>query len=413
MLRDNGIDKATRHGVVVQLSECVAEITEENPVWGGDPDGPFCLAVTAPRLRMNGGRDRVGAEGRAGGRMKATSSKARRTAHAAKVTARSAQSSGTIKCYVDSFELPDGTPDLRLREKGTRRTVRVLTGQTMLKDVAPLSNLLQDCYFHGGGLTEPRSRRELIAVAGPIVTQNAEEIVAWFDSRFSVTVDIVIAGIDAPPVSVWCYIEEYPIEKDSLGLRLREKVTGRKVEMYGKTKDHLTQFLASPMFTGAAELMPNLYEKDGYNDYVLVSGGTAVDSFDVLLFKDGAELTYLLGPSPDTAYRDAFRILEEESAAGMYARTAQTHFDDGRYREAVLSARLSVEMACGGGRGNAVKRLLAGSPQDVSAAGDALYARRNVAVHEGGTRVEQPDAREAIGAMSRILAYLELESAQP
>lgn len=41
MLRDDEIDKSTRHGVVAQLSECVAEITEENPVWGGDPDGPF------------------------------------------------------------------------------------------------------------------------------------------------------------------------------------------------------------------------------------------------------------------------------------------------------------------------------------------------------------------------------------
>lgn len=41
MLRDDGIDKSARHGVVAQLSECVAEITEENQVWGGDPDGPF------------------------------------------------------------------------------------------------------------------------------------------------------------------------------------------------------------------------------------------------------------------------------------------------------------------------------------------------------------------------------------
>jgi hypothetical protein len=173
------------------------------------------------------------------------------------------------------------------------------------------------------------------------------------------------AHIISPPLSVWCYVEEYPGENGHLGLRLRQKVTGRKVEMYGKTKDHLTEFLASTRFTDAYKLMPNLYEKDGYRDYVLVSGGTAVDSYDVLLFKDGAQLTYLLGPTPDTAYRDAFRILEEESAAAAHSRTAVTHFGSGRYREAVLSARLAVEMASGGG-GSDVKRRLAGAPQDVS-----------------------------------------------
>jgi hypothetical protein len=220
------------------------------------------------------------------------------------------------------------------------------------------------------------------------------------------------AHIISPPLSVWCYVEEYPGENGHLGLRLRQKVTGRKVEMYGKTKDHLTEFLASTRFTDAYKLMPNLYEKDGYRDYVLVSGGTAVDSYDVLLFKDGAQLTYLLGPTPDTAYRDAFRILEEESAAASHSRTAVTHFGSGRYRGAVLSARLAVEMACGGG-GADVKRRLAGAPQDVSAAGDALYAKRHVAVHEGGTRVEQQDALESIRAMTRLLDYLELKAGQP
>jgi hypothetical protein len=182
--------------------------------------------------------------------------------------------------------------------------------------------------------------------------------------------------------------------------------------MYGKTKDHLTEFLASPLFTGAYKHMPNLYEKDGYHDYVLVSGGTAVDSYDVLLFEDGAQLTYLLGPTPDTAYRDAFRVLEEESAAAAHSRTAVAHSGSGRYREAVLSARLAVEMACGGG-GLDVKRRLAGAPHDVSTAGDALYAKRKIAVHEGGTRVEQQDALEAIRAMKRLLDYLELKGSQP
>ena len=344
--------------------------------------------------------------------MSSPSSKARRAAHAAKVTARSAQSSGMIKCYVERFEHTDGTPDLRLREKLTRRTVRVLTDQRMLQSLSPMSNLLQDCYAHGGGLIEPRNRKEHVAIVAPIFAQNSQEIAVLLGNKLSVTVNILSARIISPPLSVWCYVEEYPGGNGSLGLRLRQKVTGRKVEMYGKTKEHLTEFLASTLFTGASKLMPNLYEKDGYHDYVLVSGGTAVDSYDVLLFKDGAELTYLLGPTPDTAYRDAFRVLEEESAAAAHSRTAMTHFERGLYREAVLSARLAVEMASGG-RAADVKRRLAGAPQVVSTAGDALYAQRHVAVHEGGTRVEQQDALESIRAMNRLLDYLELKSGQP
>lgn len=339
--------------------------------------------------------------------MSSPSSKARRAAQAAKVTARSAQSSGRIKCYVERFERADGMRDLRLREKLTRRTVRVLTDQSMLQLFAPMSNLLQDCYGHGGGLTEPRNHKEQVVIVAPIFSQNAQEIMVCLDGEFSVRVNILSARKISPPHSVWCYVEEYPGENESLGLRLREKNTGRKVEMYGKTKDHLTEFLASPRFTGASKLMSNLYEKDGYHDYVLVSGGTAVDSYDLLLFEGDAQLTYLLGPSPDTAYRDAFRVLEEDSAAAAHSRTAVTHFGSGHYREAVLSARLAVEMACGGG-GADVKRRLAGAPQDVLTAGDALFAKRNIAVHEGGTRVEQPDALEAIRAMNQLLVHLVL-----
>lgn len=337
-----------------------------------------------------------------------SSSKARRAAHAAKVTARSAQSSGVVKCYVDRFENASGAPDLRLREKSTKRLVRVLTNDWTLESVAPMSNLLLDCYAHGGGLVEPRSRAEHIAISATIVTQNAQEIAVAFEC-FSVEVHIVTADIASPPTSVWAYIEEYPVEDGGLGLRLRQKVTGRKIEVYGKNQVHLLTFLSSPQFTGAKTHMTNLYQKDGFDDYVLVSGGTATDSYDVLLFSDGVELTYLLGPTPDTAYRDAFRGLTEESAHEAHARTAQTHFERGRYREAVLSARLAVETACGG-RGSDVKHRLADAPTDVTTAGDALYGKRHVAVHEGNTRVERPDAIQAIRAMHCVLDYLAYKS---
>jgi hypothetical protein len=340
--------------------------------------------------------------------MSASSSKARQAARAANVTARSAQSSGIVKCYVERFKNAADAPDLRLREKGTRRFVRVLPNNQIFRSLAPLSNLLQDCYAHGGGLVEPRSRAEYIAISAPIKTQNAQEIGVAFES-FSAKVYIETANIASPPTSVWAYIEEYPIEDGGIGLRLRQKVTGRKIEMYGKNQDHLLTFLSSPQFTGANRHMANLYQKDGFDDYVLVSGGTATDSYDVVLYNDDVELAYLLGPTPDTAYRDAFRALTEEAAPEAHARTAQTHFERGRYREAVLSARLAVETACGG-RGSDVKRRLADAPAGVTDAGNALYGRRHVAVHEGDTRVEQPDAIQAIRAMHRVLAYLESDS---
>lgn len=337
--------------------------------------------------------------------MSTSSSKARRTARAANVTARSAQSSGIVKCYVERFDNAAGAPDLRLREKSTRRLVRVLTNNQTFSSFAPLSNLLQDCHAHGGGLIEPRSRAEYISISATIVTQSAREIAVAFE-RFSAKVHIETADITSPPTSVWSYIEQYSVEDGGLGLRLRQKGTGRKIEMYGKNQLHLLTFLSSPQFTGADAHMPNLYQRDGFDDYVLVSGGSVTDSYDVMLFDDGAELTYLLGPTPDTAYRDAFRVLTDESAPEAHARTAQTHFDRARYREAVLSARLAAETGCGG-RAADVKRRLADAPSDVAAAGAALYLKRHVAVHEGDTRVEQSDAIQAIRAMHGILAYLD------
>lgn len=103
--------------------------------------------------------------------MSRSSSKDRRDAREASVTARSVQSSGTVKCYVERFENAVGVPDLRLREKSTNRLVRVLTDNQMFRSFAPLSNLLQDCYAHGGGLVEPRGRTEYVAISAPIVNK--------------------------------------------------------------------------------------------------------------------------------------------------------------------------------------------------------------------------------------------------
>lgn len=54
-----------------------------------------------------------------------------------------------------------------------------------------------------------------------------------------------------------------------------------------------------------------------------------------------------------------------------------------------------------------MKRRLANAPKAVTDAAEALYATRHVAVHEGGTRVEQSDAVQAINAMDLIRDHLD------
>ena len=84
-----------------------------------------------------------------------------------------------------AIEHPDGMYDLRLREKLTRRTVRVLSDQQIFQQLAPMSNLLQDCYAHGGGLIQPRNREEHLAIVAPIFTQNAQEIMGCASMKSS------------------------------------------------------------------------------------------------------------------------------------------------------------------------------------------------------------------------------------
>lgn len=317
-----------------------------------------------------------------------------------------ANASHTVNCYVEEWQKPAYGRDLRLREKLTKRLVRILTDDLTMAGIAPMANLLADSYAHQGSLVDPLDESENVAISGTALSESGSEIAIGLDAEFSVKVNISTIGMAYPPVSVWCYIEEYPGEGGRENVRLREKVTGRKVEMWGTEKTSLAIFLSSPRLSGADRFMPNLYERQGFDDYVLVSGRTTVDSPDSIRFADGDALTYLIGPTSDTAYRDAFRAISEEPVDRAHARNARAHLHEGRYREAILSARLAVEMACGGD-GSAIKRRLADAPTDVTAAADALYEHRKVAVHEGGTRVEQQDAEQAVEAMKVVLAHLE------
>lgn len=117
-------------------------------------------------------------------------SRSRSASHAAKVAARSAQSTGVVKAYVEWFLRPDGRPDLRLREKTTRRLIRVLSDDPIMHQITPLANLMGDCYSHGHGLVRPTGRDEYIAIEAPIVKQSSEEVCFRLDHQLVVTVNL-------------------------------------------------------------------------------------------------------------------------------------------------------------------------------------------------------------------------------
>ena len=213
-------------------------------------------------------------------------------------------------------------------------------------------------------------------------------------------------------VSVCCYIEEHRDEPGSILVRLREKHTSRKVEMWGTETRSLIRFLMSPRFTATAHLMPNLYVKDGLEDFVLVSGIPTVDTYDVIRFGDDEHLAYLFGPTWHTDAHEAPGSPHAQSAYHTHARSARESLYQGRYREAVLSSRLAVELVCGGD-GLAIKRRLSIAPEDIRVAANTLRDLRSKAVHEGLTRIEQLDAEAAVGAMNSVISHVTSEEFIP
>lgn len=93
--------------------------------------------------------------------------------------------------------------------------------------------------------------------------------------------------------STTCYIEEYKNEQGQLSARLREKRTGRKVDL-GVTLDGKQQFL---QFLSAAHgqkaVMPDLFSKDGDEDSIVVSGELDFDAPDEIRFIYNENLSYL------------------------------------------------------------------------------------------------------------------------
>ncbi|WAH99730.1 hypothetical protein [Arthrobacter sp. MMS18-M83] len=94
--------------------------------------------------------------------------------------------------------------------------------------------------------------------------------------------------------STKCYIEEYETEPGHVGLRLREKATGRKVNLGTTTapgKQHFVQFLAA---AGAFKTrMPDIFSRDGDKDCILVSGDLDFDAPDEIRYIHNDQLSYL------------------------------------------------------------------------------------------------------------------------
>lgn len=109
----------------------------------------------------------------------------------------------------------------------------------------------------------------------------------------------ITAGIDGGIMSksknTKCYIEEYEVGPGQIGARLREKVTGRKVDL-GITLDGKQDFLR---FLGSARanvgLMPEVFSKDNLDDCVLVSGDVDFDAPDEMRYVYNDKLSYLFG----------------------------------------------------------------------------------------------------------------------
>lgn len=205
--------------------------------------------------------------------------------------------------------------------------------------------------------------------------------------------------------SVFCFLEEYPLG-DRIGIRLREKQTGRKVEIRESNlaaKQRFGEFLSAPRnLSPDLSEFPGLMDLNDLDDYVLISGVVLVDNQDSIAFRDGLDLSYLYGPTPQSdAYNHsgvAVRAVWEQ-----HANTARRKLRAGEYREAVTSSRLAVEAAIGDG--GELKKASAAAPLEVAAALEDVKQQRDRAVHEPSTIIEQQDAENAVSAMETVLAW--------
>lgn len=95
--------------------------------------------------------------------------------------------------------------------------------------------------------------------------------------------------------STRCYIEKYDSPSGRLGLRLREKYSGRKVNL-GYTDDagaaSFLQFLVG-VYSNATDV-PDVLNKDGELDCILVDGDLDFDAPDEIRYMHNDRLSYLI-----------------------------------------------------------------------------------------------------------------------
>lgn len=95
--------------------------------------------------------------------------------------------------------------------------------------------------------------------------------------------------------STKCYIEEYDNDRGQLSARLREKGTGRKVDLgiTAASKQHFLRFLSGAHAQKA--VLPGLFSKGGdAEDCIVVSGDLDFDAPDEIRFIYNEKLSYLI-----------------------------------------------------------------------------------------------------------------------
>lgn len=90
-----------------------------------------------------------------------------------------------------------------------------------------------------------------------------------------------------------CYIEPYTVGGKT-NLRLREKLTGRKVVLGTTTQDGLDRFLEFIRSAASHPALPDLLEKDRDGDAIEVRGHVDIDTPAELRFKYDQQLSHLI-----------------------------------------------------------------------------------------------------------------------
>lgn len=92
-----------------------------------------------------------------------------------------------------------------------------------------------------------------------------------------------------------CYIDEYTNDAGALSARLREKLTGRKVDLgiaNGEARTHFLQFLSAAKQNQA--IFPDYFDKDA-DESIVVSGEVDFAAPDEIRYVHNGELSYLFG----------------------------------------------------------------------------------------------------------------------